>query len=429
MRILVIGGYGLIGAYVVARLQRDGHAIIGFGREVGAARRRSPKVAWVQGDLAAMTLDAWRAVLAGVDAVVNCAGALQDSPRDPLRAVHVDGVMRLAEACARADVRRFIQISAVGVDRAATEFGRTKREAEDAIRASDLDWLILRPGLVLAPTAYGGSALLRGIAAFPGATPILHPAARVQIISIEDLAEVVARALAPNAPTRVALDLVAPSQTTMEQIVLAMRAWLGLKPVPVLRVPAAIGSLAAGIADGLALLGWRSPMRSAALAQLEAGVVGQAGEAARLFAVAPRDIDDVLAAWPSGVQERWFARLYFVKPLALITLAAFWLVSGWIGFAARDAATAILTKAGLDARLASFFVVAGALVDVALGALIAVRLAAPFALRMTVLVSAGYLAGATLWRPDLWADPLGPLVKVIPAAVLALAALALMDER
>ena len=42
---------------------------------------------------------------------------------------------------------------------------------------------------------------------------------------------------------------------------------------------------------------------------------------------------------------------------------------------------------------------------------------------------AAYLAGATLWRPDLWADPLGVLVKTIPAALLAWITLALLDDR
>jgi hypothetical protein len=46
-----------------------------------------------------------------------------------------------------------------------------------------------------------------------------------------------------------------------------------------------------------------------------------------------------------------------------------------------------------------------------------------------IVVTLAYLAGATLWRPDLWLDPMGPLVKSLPAALLALCALALQDER
>lgn len=44
-------------------------------------------------------------------------------------------------------------------------------------------------------------------------------------------------------------------------------------------------------------------------------------------------------------------------------------------------------------------------------------------------MTAAYLMGATLFRPDLWLDPLGPLLKTLPAAAAALVALAILDER
>lgn len=46
-----------------------------------------------------------------------------------------------------------------------------------------------------------------------------------------------------------------------------------------------------------------------------------------------------------------------------------------------------------------------------------------------LVVTAGYLIGGALVRPDLWLDPMGPLLKSIPAAFLALAALTTLDER
>ena len=44
-------------------------------------------------------------------------------------------------------------------------------------------------------------------------------------------------------------------------------------------------------------------------------------------------------------------------------------------------------------------------------------------------VALAYLGAATLLTPELWADPLGPLVKIIPAVMLPLAVLAMVDER
>jgi uncharacterized protein YbjT (DUF2867 family) len=429
MRILIIGAYGLIGGFVTARLLRDGHTVLGAGRDVAAAKRRAPKVEWVEADLATMDAVAWAPLLSDVDAVVNCAGALQDSPRDNLRAAHITGLSTLAAACVTAGVRRFVQVSAAGVETGPGAFSRTKQVADELLRGFDLDWVILRPGLVLAPSAYGGSALLRGLAGFPGVIPAGHASSVVQVVSIEDLAEAVVRAIQPGSRGRITCDLVAPELTTAADILEALRAWLGFKPAPVLVAPPALMRFGAWAADTLAWLGWRSPMRTAALTQLAAGVRGEATDGARQLGFAPRGLEAILADWPSGVQERWFARLYFVKPLTLATLAAFWIASGLIGLAHRDAAAQVLTQAGLDGAIARGFVMAGGLADIALGLLVCGRRTAPLALKGMLVVTAAYLFGATLWRPDLWADPMGPLVKTLPAAILAVAALAMMDER
>jgi hypothetical protein len=44
-------------------------------------------------------------------------------------------------------------------------------------------------------------------------------------------------------------------------------------------------------------------------------------------------------------------------------------------------------------------------------------------------LTAAYLVSATFAEPELWADPLGPLVKVLPSILLTLATLAILDER
>jgi uncharacterized protein YbjT (DUF2867 family) len=61
----------------------------------------------------------WWPHLVGVDAVVNCAGVLQDSPRDSTIGVHHDGAAALFLACEKG-VRRVVHVSAIGVDRASS---------------------------------------------------------------------------------------------------------------------------------------------------------------------------------------------------------------------------------------------------------------------------------------------------------------------
>jgi hypothetical protein len=129
------------------------------------------------------------------------------------------------------------------------------------------------------------------------------------------------------------------------------------------------------------------------------------------------------------VQERWFGRLWLLKPLVVGGLALFWLVSGLVGLARFDAAASVLTARGIGPGLAGAAVAAGIALDLALGAAMLVRRTMPLAALAMVGGTLAYLAAGTLLAPDLWADPLGPFVKTLPAALLALVALALAAER
>ena len=57
--------------------------------------------------------------------------------------------------------------------------------------------VILRPGLVLAPAVYGGTAMLRGLAGVPLLSPVDRRASARQVVSVDDLAETVALCLGP----------------------------------------------------------------------------------------------------------------------------------------------------------------------------------------------------------------------------------------
>jgi uncharacterized protein YbjT (DUF2867 family) len=89
-------------------------------------------------DIACATrIESWLPLLDGIDAVVNCAGTLQDSPFESTRGVHVNGIGALLTACQRQGLRRYVHLSAIGVDKGRSSmFSRTKLEAEALITHS-----------------------------------------------------------------------------------------------------------------------------------------------------------------------------------------------------------------------------------------------------------------------------------------------------
>lgn len=431
MRVLVLGAYGMIGEAIADRLSADGHDVTGLGRNIARARRRKPHLRWLEADISRLTSpDKWTPLLEGADAVVNAAGALQDSFRDNVSAVHETAIIALMRACEMNGVRRFVQISAVGADReSAPRFFRTKAVADAALARSSLDWTILRPGLVISPVPYGSTALLRGLAALPVFQPVVLADRPIQTVSVEDVAASVSASLAGRLPSRVAVDLVEDASHSVRAVVTAFRRHLGLSPARILPLPAIMGLPFSALADLLGWLGWRSPLRSTAMRAISDGVTGDAEPYRALAGKSLSSLDQTLAALPGGVQESWFARLYLLKPVIIGTLALFWIASGMIGLARADAAGAVLTARGMAGDLAQIAVLAGSLVDIALGLAVLVRRAARTALVGMLVVTLVYIAGGSLVAPDLWLDPLGPLVKTIPAAVLALAGLAVLDDR
>ena len=430
MRVLVLGATGLIGSAVTARLVAAGHEVVGLTRARDAAARRLPVSQWIVADLRAVRgREDWLPHLQGIDAVVNCAGTLQDSVRDSTAKVHRDAPAALWRACERAGVRRIIQFSAIGVDRGGiTEFSRTKQAGDAALEASNLDWAILRPSVVVGRQAYGGSALFRALASLP-ALPRIDDAGPLDIVQLDDVAETVVRLLKPGAVSRVALELAGPQRLQFDEVVAAYRSWLGWRPARRVRVPGFVMGLAWRLGDLVAWFGWRPPVRSTARREIVRGAIGDASAWRAATGIEPQSLGAALAAEPASVQERWFARLYLLKPVAFGTFILFWLLTAIVSIGPGYRWAVNVMEASPAAPVAVLTVIAGSLADLVVAGLILFRRTARLGLILGLLVTLAYVVSGTLLRPDLWADPLGPMMKVWPILVLNLILLAILDER
>lgn len=429
-RVLVLGANGFIGSAVLARLVSDGHEVTGLGRNVSRARQKWPKARWQAADLNAMTRsEAWRELLAHHDVVVNCAGALQDGLSDDLAAAQDQAMQALYAMASQLGGRRIVQISTRTDGKAGhLRFLATKRRADEALAASGLPHVILRPAVVLGRNAHGGSALIRALSSFPFILPLVHADSPVQTVCLDDVVDVVARAVASEVPDKADVDLAAAQQLTLAQLVGLHRSWLGLAAAPIVRVPTVFARIAGLMADVAGWLGWRSPLRSTAMKMMEQGVTQEGSATGAPLGRGLRTAQETLDAHPSGIQDLWFARLYLLKPAVILCLAVFWMLSGLIPLFDAPAAASHFSPF-MPAGLAMALTLLTCAIDVALGLLVLVRRYARWALAGMLAMTFFYLGGATLIEPGLWLDPLGPLVKTLPLIALCLAALATLDER
>ena len=349
-KILILGASGLLGRFITDDLRLRGFGAIGVARHFEPSQRTSASDI----ELPIMSMDA--PALARlirereIDVVVNCLGVLQDGPGSDTRAVHRDFVERLLAAI-RDSGRgvRFVHISIPGManeDR--TAFSTTKREAERLIAASGIPHAILRPGFVVAPAAYGGSAMLRALAAFPLQLPGDESATQFQPVAVEDIAATIAwlaaRDIGDPTAKAVTWDMMQPQPITLGNVIDQFRWTFGTSRWPRITLPGFLLNLGAKTGDIANRLGWMPPMRSTAIAELRRGVTGDPANWMEATGIAPKTLAQTVGGHAATVQDKWFARLFLVKALVIASLALFWIASGFISLVISFSAAADILR-------------------------------------------------------------------------------------
>lgn len=249
--VTLFGGSGFIGSQAVRALARRGWRIRVAVRNPVLAIEIQPlgdpgQIQFMRCDITNPT-DVAQAVR-GADAVVNLVGVLHDAGgKRGFDAVHTEAAKTIAEAAKAAGVQRLVQISAIGADAASpSAYGRTKAQAEAAVRAVYPDAVILRPSLVFG----AGDSFLNRFAAMATMAPALPliggGETRFQPVYVGDVAEAIARGVTRADAAGRTYELGGPSLYTFREVLELVRRETGrhrmLVPVPFV-VAKPLGSL------------------------------------------------------------------------------------------------------------------------------------------------------------------------------------------
>src|SRR5690606_5272654 len=153
--VTVFGGTGFIGQYIVKELARTGMLIRVVSRNPERALHLktagSPgQIALVQANV--RNSDSVKAAIEGADIVINLVGVMFEHGKQNFAAIHAQAAELLAKTAKASGVKRFIHMSAMGVDRAtSSKYVRTKLNGEQAVLAAFPEVTILRPSIVFGP--------------------------------------------------------------------------------------------------------------------------------------------------------------------------------------------------------------------------------------------------------------------------------------
>lgn len=158
--VAVVGAHGKIGQLLARELAGRGYRVLGVHRkaeqvEAVEATGAVSVLHDLEADSAEHLAKALRVAADGeVAALVFTAGAGEGSGPARKTTVDLEGSTQSVDAARLAGIRRFVQVSFIGADREAEATGneswdayhRAKREADAALRATNLDWTVVRPG-------------------------------------------------------------------------------------------------------------------------------------------------------------------------------------------------------------------------------------------------------------------------------------------
>jgi len=245
--VLVIGGAGFVGRYIVNLLVGRGNRVLVPSRRRDHAKHliMLPTCDVVDADVHDdATLER---LVAGQHALINLVGILHGNEAQFERA-HVTLTQRVLAACARGKVHRYLHMSALGADaNGPSMYQRSKGRAEQLVRESGLAWTIFQPSVIFGAEDAFLNMFAR-LAALAPVLPIGGAEVKFQPVWVEDVARAFVNSLDNDATVGKTYELAGPKVYTLRELVQFAAGAAGHRR-PVIALPLGIARLQARLME------------------------------------------------------------------------------------------------------------------------------------------------------------------------------------
>jgi uncharacterized protein YbjT (DUF2867 family) len=251
-RVLILGGTGFVGRHLCEALQQhDVQITVPTRRLPARSVQMLPRVQVVQADVLAP--QRLTELVAGHDVVVNLVAILHGKP-DEFQHLHVTLPQALAQACARAGVKRLVQVSALGADaHGPSEYQRSKGRGEEALlqaaHSTGLSLRLLRPSVIfgLDDQFIDTFARLQRLAPV---VPLAGAHARFQPVWVQDVAQALVRLMHDGLSRHTTYEACGPETWTLADLVRHAGRWAHCER-PIVPLPLSVGRMQAWVLEAL----------------------------------------------------------------------------------------------------------------------------------------------------------------------------------
>lgn len=231
MQVVLIGGTGFVGRYLVDELLERGHRpalLVRPGSEAKVTQRDHCRL--TPGDV--QDAAAVRAALQDCDAVIYNIGLLREQPSQGItfEEMHYQGAVRAIDAAVQLGIGRFLLMSANGVKADGAAYQTTKYRAENYLKTMTLDWTIFRPSVIFGDprgamefcTQLRDQIVNSPLPAplfYPGLLPFNAGAFKLAPIHIQNVAAIFVKSLTMPATYRQTYGLCGPDEFAWKTII------------------------------------------------------------------------------------------------------------------------------------------------------------------------------------------------------------------
>lgn len=249
MIVAITGGTGFLGSHLARGLTANGHHVKLLARGLNKKNdsiKKLPNAAFVPMIFTDDKL--LMQALNGCDAVAHLIGINREENKGDFQRVHVESTVHILHNARRAGIKKIILVSYLRARNTRfSAYHKSKWDAEQLIRASDLDYTIFKPGVIYGPGDHMVDHISRAINLIPfvGVFPTVGVLEKkLSPIAIEDMVKVMIAALTEGRLARQTVAVTGPEELKLSECVWRVAKAMG-KPTVVLPVPAFIQTVIA----------------------------------------------------------------------------------------------------------------------------------------------------------------------------------------